>query len=36
VLTPLGRDLVLWHSIERTLDGQPLPDTDPIHLRRVQ
>lgn len=36
VLTPLGRDLVLWHSIERTLDGRPLPDTDPIHLRRVQ
>jgi hypothetical protein len=36
VLTPLGRDLVLWHSIERTLDGRPLPDTDPIHLRRVK
>lgn len=36
VLSPLGRDLVLWHSIERTLDGRPLPDNDPIHLRRVK
>jgi uncharacterized protein (TIGR02246 family) len=36
VLTPLGPDLVLWHSIERTLDGRPLPDADPIHLRRVK
>jgi uncharacterized protein (TIGR02246 family) len=36
VLTPLGPDLVLWHAIERTLDGRPLPDTEPVHLRRVR
>jgi len=36
VLSPLGPDLLLWHSIERTLDGRPLPDDDPIHLRRVK
>jgi hypothetical protein len=36
VLTPLGPDLVLWQSIERSLDGRPLPDTAPTHLRRVR
>lgn len=36
VLTPLGRDMLLWHSIERTIDGRPQPDTEPVHLRRIR
>ena len=36
VLTPLGRDLLLWHSIERSIDGRPEPDTEPVHLRRIR
>lgn len=36
VLAPLGRDLVLWHSIERSIDGRAQPDTEPVHLRRIR
>jgi len=36
VLTPLGRDMLLWHSIERTVDGRAEPDTEPVHLRRIR
>ena len=36
VLTPLGRDMLLWHSIERTIDGRAEPDTEPVHLRRIR
>ena len=36
VLSPLGRDMVLWHSIERTIDGHVEPDTEPVHLRRIR
>jgi len=36
VLAPLGRDMLLWHSIERTIDGRPEADTDPVHLRRLR
>jgi len=36
VLTPLGRDMLLWHSIERTIDGRSEPDTEPVHLRRIR
>ena len=36
VLTPLGRDLLLWHSIERSIDGRAVADTEPVHLRRVR
>jgi uncharacterized protein (TIGR02246 family) len=36
VLTPLGRDMLLWHSIERTIDGQAEPDSEPVHLRRIR
>jgi hypothetical protein len=35
-LTPLGRDMLLWHSIERSIDGRAEPDTDPVHLRRIR
>lgn len=36
VLAPLGGDLVLWHSIERSIDGRSQPDTEPVHLRRIR
>ena len=36
VLSPLGRDMLLWHSIERTIDGHVEPDTEPVHLRRIR
>jgi len=36
VVTPLGRDMLLWHSIERTIDGRAEPDTEPVHLRRIR
>jgi uncharacterized protein (TIGR02246 family) len=36
VLTPLGRDMLLWHSIERSIDGRAEPDTEPVHLRRIR
>jgi len=36
VLTPLGRDMLLWHSIERSIDGRSEPDTEPVHLRRIR
>jgi len=36
VMTPLGRDMLLWHTIERSIDGRPEPDTEPVHLRRVR
>lgn len=36
VLSPLGRDMLLWHSIERTIDGHIEPDTEPVHLRRIR
>ncbi|MFZ4638294.1 MAG: YybH family protein [Pirellulales bacterium] len=36
VLTPLGRDMLLWHSIERTIDGRAEPDAEPVHLRRIR
>ena len=36
VLSPLGRDMLLWHSIERRIDGHAQPDTEPVHLRRIR
>ena len=36
VIAPLGSDMVLWQSIERTIDGRSEPDTDPVHLRRIR
>ena len=36
VLSPVGNDMLLWQSIERTLDGRPEPDTEPVHLRRIR
>lgn len=36
VLAPLGSDKILWHTIERRIDGRSTPDTDPVHFRRVR
>ena len=35
VLRALGPDKILWHSIERSLDGRSLPDTEPVHLKKI-
>jgi uncharacterized protein (TIGR02246 family) len=35
VLTPLNDDEFIWRSIDRTILGSPVPDTDPIKLKRV-
>jgi uncharacterized protein (TIGR02246 family) len=35
VITPLDQDRLALQSIERTLDGEPLPDTDVIILKRT-
>ena len=34
VLVPTGPRTCTMQSIERSLDGQPLPDRDPVHLTR--
>jgi hypothetical protein len=36
VLAPLGPDKILWHTIERKIDGRSVPNTDPVHFRRVR
>jgi uncharacterized protein (TIGR02246 family) len=36
VLSPVGKDMLLWQSIERTLDGRPEPDAEPVHLRKIR
>lgn len=36
VLAPLGPDKILWHTIERKIDGRSVPDTEPVHFRRVR
>lgn len=36
VLAPLGPDKILWHTIERTVDGRGMPDTAPAHFRRIR
>ena len=36
VLAPLGPDRILWHTIERKVDGRSKPDTEPVHFRRVR
>jgi len=36
ILTPVDTDSFLWHSVERTLDGDTLPDLPPIKVMRVK
>ena len=34
VLTPLGKDRILWESLERTIGGEVVPGTDQFYLVR--
>ena len=36
LLTPLDRDSFTWQSIDRTADGEDLPDTAPLKVTRVK
>lgn len=36
VIVPTGESSCTMHSIDRVLDGQPLPDTPPLHFKRLQ
>ena len=35
ILARLGPDEISWRSIDRVAGGEPLPDTVPVHLKRV-
>ena len=35
VIVPGGDDRCTMHAIERSIDGVPLPDGEPVHLRKV-
>lgn len=36
LMTPLGEDTFLWHSVERTVDGESVPDSAPVKVTRVK
>ncbi len=36
LLTQLDADALLWHSVHRVLDGEPLPDLPPVRVTRVR
>ena len=36
VLSPTGQDRFTLHAIERTLDGKSVPDSRPMHFRRMR
>ena len=36
IMTPVDADSFLWQSVERTLDGDALPDLPPIKVTRVK
>jgi uncharacterized protein (TIGR02246 family) len=36
VMTPVDADSFLWHTVERTVDGEPVPDLVPIAVTRVK
>jgi len=36
VMTPVDADSFLWQTVERTADGEPLPDLVPIAVTRVK
>lgn len=35
VIAPTGADRCTLHAIERSLDGERLPDGEPVHLRKI-
>lgn len=36
LMTPIDADAFTWHSVERALDGEPLPDLPPVKVVRVK
>lgn len=36
IMTPMGADSFTWQSVDRTRDGESLPDTPPIKVVRVK
>lgn len=36
ILTPIDNDSFTWQSVERTLDGEDLPDLPPVKVTRVR
>src|SRR5581483_8873398 len=36
IMTPIDADTFTWQSVERTMDGEPLPDVPPIKVVRVK
>lgn len=36
IMTPLDADSFLWHSVERSIDGEDLPDLPPIKVVRAK
>ena len=36
IMTPVDANSFLWQSVERTLDGESLPDVPPVKVTRVQ
>lgn len=36
ILTRLGPNEILWRSVERTVDGKPVADSEPVKLTRVR
>jgi uncharacterized protein (TIGR02246 family) len=36
VISPAGTDRYTMHSIERSVDGVPLPDGEPLHFRKIR
>ena len=36
ILIPLDKDSFTWQSVERTLNGEPVPDVAPVKVTRVK
>jgi hypothetical protein len=36
ILTPVDKDTFTFQSIERTLDGEELPNISPVKVKRVK
>jgi uncharacterized protein (TIGR02246 family) len=36
IMTQIDADTFLWQSVERTLDGEPVPDLAPVRVTRVK
>ena len=36
IMTPVDADSFLWQSVERTVDGESLPDLVPVAVTRVK